>query len=367
MLYAKNDKLYAYSNINDSNLVKEYLNYISTYKSETSIITYKSCLKSFYDFLISYLSDINENEYLIKKANRKILEDFIAFQKSKNLGNDIIYCKIIVVKDYLKYLAKNKIIDMKTFFDIFDDLKLPKRILKNQICRKSKETIEFLENIKNDKDKNKFNTKRNILTITLMSNTGIRRKEAAGINVNQINLEDNTITIYKTKGDKPRIVSFSDCVKSLLIDYLQERASILKKRYKKHDSLLIKSNGDKLAIESVSAIMKTLSKKYNFKITCHSLRRGFATDMAENKTDIYLISKMLGHSDINTTASRYIQVFSSAIKNAMKNHPLSKIETKNQKIESPNTDNMNKDEIILKINSLMEEVNKLVKILEKSA
>ena len=30
-------------------------------------------------------------------------------------------------------------------------------------------------------------------------------------------------------------------------------------------------------------------------------------------------------------------------------------------------DNMNKDEIILKINSLMEEVNKLVKILEKSA
>lgn len=339
MLYAENYSLYGYNDIKDFNLIKEYLNYSSAYKSETSIKTYKSCINIFYDFLISYSNDIDKNEYLIKKVNRKTLEYFITFQKSKNLGNDVINCRVAVVKDYLKYLSKNKIIETKTFFDIFDDLKLPKRILKNQLCRKSKETIEFLVNIKNDA--NNFYSRRNILMITLMSNTGIRRKEAAGININQINFDDNTITIYKTKGDKPRMISFSDCVKSLLIDYLKERENVLKKHNKKSDSLLIKSNGDKLAIESVSAIMQALSKKYNFKITCHSLRRGFATDMAENKTDIYLISKMLGHADISTTASRYIQVFSSAIKNAMKNHPLSKIETKNEKIESPNLDNIN--------------------------
>lgn len=370
MLYAENDKLYAYNNINDFNLVKDYLEQCAIYKSETTLMTSKSCLKTFYIFYISYLKSngIKCEEYLIKSINRKILETYINYLLNKKLSEDFIITKVATAKDYLKYLAKNKIIDMQLFFNIFDDLKVPKRTIKNQICRKSKEAIEFLDNMKKDKDK--FNTRRNILMIMLMSNTGIRRKEVAGINPNAINLNDRTITIYKTKGTKPRVISFSECVKSALINYLKEREMILEKHNKKSDSLLIKSTGDNLTIDTISMIMRRLSKKYNFKITCHSLRRGFATDMAENNTDLYLISKMLGHENISTTVSRYIQVFSNAIKTAMQNHPLSKIENeeKNSKEnKSPNSDKLNREEIILKINSLMEETNKLVKMLEKSA
>ncbi|WP_432633361.1 tyrosine-type recombinase/integrase, partial [Brachyspira sp.] len=298
--------------------------------------------------------------------NIKTFETYIISLLNRKLSNNFIATKMMILKDYLKYLSKNNIIKTSLFFDIFDSIKIPKRTVKNQICRKSKEAMEFLENIKRDK----FSDRRNILMIMLMSNTGIRRKEAAGINPNAINLNDKTITIYKTKGSKPRIISFSECVKNALIDYLKEREAILKKHDKKSDSLLIKQNGNDLNINTISAIMKKLSKKYNFKITCHSLRRGFATDMAESNTDIYLISKMLGHENINTTVSRYIQVFSSAIKTAMQNHPLSKIESEDKKCEenkSPNSDNLKKEEIILKINSLMEETNKLVKMLEKSA
>ena len=70
--------------------------------------------------------------------------------------------------------------------------------------------------------------------------------------------------------------------------------------------------------------MDIISKKTNIKVTCHSLRRGFATDMAESGTDIYVISKMLGHQNINTTVSRYIYVMASMIKEAMQNHPFAK-------------------------------------------
>lgn len=368
MLYAENYKLYAYNDINDFNLVKDYLERCAIYKSEATIITSRYCLKSFYVFYISYLKSngVECEEYLIKSVNIKTIETYIITLLNKKLSNNFIATKMMILKDYLKYLSKNNIIKTSLFLDIFDSVKIPRRTVKNQICRKSKEAIEFLENIKRDR----FSDRRNILMIMLMSNTGIRRKEIAGINANAINLSERTITIYKTKGAKPRVISFSECVKTELINYLKERETILKKHNKKSDSLLIKKNGGDLNVNTISNIMKKLSKKYDFKITCHSLRRGFATDMAENNTDIYLISKMLGHENINTTVSRYIQVFSSAIKTAMQNHPLSKIESEEKKSEenkSPNSDKLNREEIILKINSLMEETNKLVKMLEKSA
>ena len=67
-----------------------------------------------------------------------------------------------------------------------------------------------------------------------MSNTGIRRKELACIDITNININNNTITIYKTKGDKPRIISFSDSIKSKLIEYLKLREERLSRKNKKH-------------------------------------------------------------------------------------------------------------------------------------
>lgn len=55
--------------------------------------------------------------------------------------------------------------------------------------------------------------------------------------------------------------------------------------------LFIKSNGDIFKTKTLTDIMTSISKKTNIKVTCHSLRRGFATEMAENRTDVYVISK----------------------------------------------------------------------------
>ena len=98
-----------------------------------------------------------------------------------------------------------------------------------------------------------------------------------------------------------------------------------------------------------------VSRESNTKVTCHSLRRGFATDMAECGTDIYVISKMLGHSNINTTVSRYIYVLSSMIKEAMENHPFAKHQT--NKVNSINNKIDNKKEFDdLLDNSLIKEM-----------
>ena len=163
MLYAENSGVYLYNNINDFNLVKEYLDYNSSYKSETSIITYKSALKIFYNFFTSLLKEnnIDTEDYLVKSIDRKTIEYFINFQIQNKLSEDVVITRVAAVKDYLKYLAKNKVITKQKFFDIFDDLKMPKRNIKKtkRHFYKQKKYIDGFINVEhgNKTKRNRFN------------------------------------------------------------------------------------------------------------------------------------------------------------------------------------------------------------------
>ena len=362
------DYLKLYDN-NNSNLIIKYLEYIKLYKSKTTIQTYSNCIKRFYDFLYFYYENRQSEDILIynttvmyNKVDRKCIEDYIAYQVNKKLGADVIHCRVMAVKNYFKHLVKLKKISTETFFDIFDELKTPKIIVKNQLLIKADETISITKKIKEKSES--FADERNIFMLLLMSNTGIRRKELACIDIENINLSNNTITIYKTKGDKPRIISFSSSIKSKLFEYLKLRKSILKQRNKIHNMLFIKTNGEPLNINTISTIMHFISKKTNIKVTCHSLRRGFATDMAENGTDIYVISKMLGHQNINTTVSRYIYVLAGMIKEAMENHPFAKFEYSTKKDFTNSDKNIKSDEVIAIKNMFEDLTNKMNDIIK---
>ncbi|KLI28479.1 tyrosine-type recombinase/integrase [Brachyspira hyodysenteriae] len=357
------DYLKLYDN-NNSNLIIKYLEYIKLYKSKSTLQTYSNSIKNFYDFLYFYYDNrlskniqLYNTTVMYNKVDRKCIEDYIAYQVNKNLSADVIHCRVMAVKNYFKYLVKLKKISTETFFDIFDELKTPKIIVKNQLLIKADETISITKKIKEKSES--FADERNIFMLLLMSNTGIRRKELACIDIENINLSNNTITIYKTKGDKPRIISFSNSIKSKLFEYLKLRKSILKQRNKIHNMLFIKTNGDALNINTISTIMHFISKKTNMKVTCHSLRRGFATDMAENGTDIYVISKMLGHQNINTTVSRYIYVLAGMIKEAMENHPFSKFQNSTKKDFTNSNKNIKSDEVIAIKNMFEDLTNKM--------
>lgn len=363
------DYLKLYDN-NNSNLIIQYLEYIKLYKSKTTIQTYSSSIKNFYDFLYFYYYNgqskniqLYNIEVLYNKIDRKCIEDYIAYQADKKLSADIIHCRVMSVKNYFKYLLKLKKISTETFFDIFDELKTPKIIVKNQLLIKADETLSITKAIAGNKNRS-FTDDRNIFILLLMSNTGIGRKELACIDISNINLSNNTITIYKTKGDKPRIISFSDSIKNKLIEYLKLRKEILKQKNKQHSMLFIKSNGDIFKTKTLTDIMTSISKKTKIKVTCHSLRRGFATDMAENGTDVYVISKMLGHHNINTTVSRYIYVLSGMIKEAMENHPFAKFEYSTKKDFTNSDKNIKSDEVIAIKNMFEDFTNKMNDIIK---
>lgn len=390
MLNAEKYNLYDYSK--DVNFIIQFADYLSIDKSPSTVKTYKNNIIYFFKFIIkqdndysiaaggttggqSPQSSFSEKDYiyicstevLYQNINKELLEKYISYQTEIKLSSDIINCRINVVKSYLKFLHKKKIIEAKILIDTFDDIKRPKPIIKEQLVVKANQTLDIIKKIERT-SKDSFTNKRNIAMLLLMSNTGIRRKETAGIDIRNINLENKTITIYKTKGSKPRIVVFSDMIKDVLIDYIAERDEILRKnKIKEQNNLFIKNNGHDLAIETITMIMRVISKRNKIKITCHSFRRGFATDMAECGTETYLISKMMGHSNINTTTSRYIYVLMNMIKNAMSNHPFNKVNTEkiNRDNEIKNIKNDFQENITNTLNTIVIKMNELNNRIDK--
>jgi len=110
-----------------------------------------------------------------------------------------------------------------------------------------------------------------------------------------------------SKGKKDRFVKIPDSLIKELKQYHQLETSKI---------LFPSSRGGKLTTSAIQAIIKNLSKKSKIKknISPHTLRHSFATHLLEQGTDLRIIQKLLGHSDIKTTQI-YLQISQALIKN----------------------------------------------------
>jgi integrase/recombinase XerD len=141
---------------------------------------------------------------------------------------------------------------------------------------------------------NSKKSRRLLLIIRLLYETGIRSNELLSINKQDIN---NNEIIIKGKGNKERIIYLSLNLKELLYEYINNGHI---------DGLLFK-----FKYKNLYKMISSLSKYLNKKISPHSFRRGFASYCINRNTNLYTLSQMMGHVDLNTTKN-YICNYSYA-------------------------------------------------------
>jgi integrase len=129
-------------------------------------------------------------------------------------------------------------------------------------------------------------------------NTGLRREEGTQLAASDVDLEAGQVHIRKTKDKEARDVPLTDRAREILI-----------------------AVGDKMFSElSNNSVTKTFTQTcknaglVGFKL--HSLRHTFATRLIELGVDVLTVSKILGHSDINTTMV-YAKVQRQTMQNAV--------------------------------------------------
>jgi len=217
----------------------------------------------------SYLSTLDLMRQFGKGKNiqwhARNLVNFLGFLRKRNVTNNTIIRHYSCVKSFFKYHR----MPIEEF-----------SIKKSSYIRERLSTKDVISLLRSSDDRTK-------ILILILSSIGLRISEA--INLRPCDLR-KTSFIIKGKGDKSRVVYYP------------------KKLKKKFDAII-----SRLGIEESSRlfnyttthnqrIIRNLGKRVLGKrVTPHSFRHYFATNMINNKMDIYVLSKLLGHSSIATT------------------------------------------------------------------
>jgi integrase/recombinase XerD len=145
------------------------------------------------------------------------------------------------------------------------------------------------------------------LLVKLMYGCGLRVSEVVNLRKNDFDLDEGLIHVRLSKGRKDRFVKIPDSMKSDLGAYSKITYG---------DLLFPSGRGGKLSTKSVQLIVQNSSKKAGIEkaVHPHTLRHSFATHLLEQGTDIRIIQKLLGHSDIKTTQI-YLSVSNQLVKN----------------------------------------------------
>ena len=263
--------------------LKELMNdLLEKLKRELEIRNYsKSSIKS---YLLSVENYINYVEN--KEMNEDTVKDYIQIQIKKkgpsSVSSDISAIKfffenVLHEKIYLKHPKRNK--------------SIPEILTKEEI----KKMINSLSNIKHR------------LIIKLLYGCGLRVSELVNLKNTDLNLLEGLIHIKLSKGKKDRFVKIPESILEELKSYCN---------LNKEEFLFPSTRKGKLTTATIQAIAEKSAKKAGIekRVYPHLLRHSFATHLLEQGTDLRIIQKLLGHSDIKTTQI-YTQISQASIKN----------------------------------------------------
>lgn len=146
---------------------------------------------------------------------------------------------------------------------------------------------------------------RDVAILTLFLGTGIRISELVGIDLNDIDFENDAFVVTR-KGGSEDILNFGEEVHRALCDYYAQREK--QTPLPGHErALFLSMQKRRITVRAVENLVKKYAKIAAplKKITPHKLRSTYGTMLYHETEDIYLVADVLGHKDVNTTRKHY--------------------------------------------------------------
>jgi site-specific recombinase XerD len=127
--------------------------------------------------------------------------------------------------------------------------------------------------------------------VVILLNTGLRVSELCDLKLGDV--QNGILTVKWGKGGKRREVPMNDQARAALKAWLDVRRS--KSEY-------LFETTKRMGRQLVQWHMAELGKRLGFRLTPHLLRHTFGKRLADKGIPLDRIAKLMGHSDINTTA-----------------------------------------------------------------
>ncbi len=306
--------------------------------SSRTQLAYAFDLKVFFDYIHQY-----------KKGYQNI--DVVDYEIS--ILDDITRKDIVQFLEYLSYYEKDgreytndergkarKLSTLKSFYKFYFNNELIKtnpaamidmpKIHEKEIIRLDfNEVAELLDMVEHGdkltKGEQKYyakNSLRDFTILTVMLGTGIRVSECVGLNLKDLDLEENRFKVRR-KGGNESIIYYGEEVAAALERYLIQREHEIPCEGSE-DALFLSIQKKRMSVRAMENMVTKYTEKLNClkRITPHKLRSTFGTNLYRETHDIYMVADFLGHKDVNTTRKHYASISDDKRRTAIRNFKL---------------------------------------------
>lgn len=271
-----------------SDYLESYKNYLLLEKSlsENTVDAYLKDIQRFVDF-----SKI-DNPSNVSQSDIRVFIDDMNTNKGMSVNSQ---ARILSgIKSFFKYLLTHDILDK----DPSSMIETPK------IGRKLPSVLspDEVNNLINAVDLDSETGYRNRAILETLYGCGMRVSELVSLRLTDLHFDEGYLKI-KGKGNRERLVPIGRSVKDSITLYIHNYRCTLKIDKKDENVLFLNRRGKMMTRVMVFTIIKNLAQKIGLqkKISPHTFRHSFATQLLEGGADLKAIQEMLGHESITTT------------------------------------------------------------------
>ena len=274
--------------------------------SPHTLTAYKSDLSGFIAYCVEQqcLTSLREVRHLHVRS-------WVVSQMQAGQSARSIVRRLSCLKTYFKFLRKRGLIDK----DPMGKITAPRMGKRLPVFVQESQMAALFSHIEFDED---YSGSLARLLLELLYATGMRRSEASGLKVQDIDFSRMVFRV-RGKGDKERFVPFARYLSDLMEKFLELRKATFPGS--SEPWLFLNRKGERFSPESIYHLVR----KYLSTVTTsdqrspHVLRHSFATHLSNRGADLNAIKELLGHSNLASTQvymhnniERLLQVYEQA-------------------------------------------------------
>lgn len=261
------------------------------------------------------------HEHTISHITGEVILEFISWlRETRKNGPGAINRKISSIRSYIRHLQLRQVDGSEGFPIAYVPRALHPYYGPPQVLEP-----EEVKRILNCIDKRSVLGFRDFLLYSMLYRLGLRLGEALGLDMQDIDLQNQLLTIHGKGRRQRKLPLVSD------LPYLLEKWLYLRNKLwnaKNNRALFISKKGNRLSartaqdnFQKIITRSQPLSLK---KLTPHSLRHAFASHAIEGNADLLVLKAVLGHALMQTTEI-YLHPSMKVLRKAVNDHLASEI------------------------------------------
>lgn len=230
-----------------------------------------------------------EAKPLSELTSTDIKKYFVSLQ-DRDLSSAYIHSFGRAIRTFCNYCIRDELLQENPFRKV----KMPTLAKKVLPALTAGEVTAILTACINQRDKT---------MLLLLLDSGLRATETVNLNIADIDMKTGSITVHQGKQQKDRTTFIGAKTRKAIKLYLMERNG----PDEREPLFTSERNGERLTYSGLAQVIEQVRTDAGIHFSAHTLRRTFAINCLRGGMDIFVLAKLMGHSDI-TVLKQYLDI-----------------------------------------------------------